>query len=155
MDNGECSRALMYGMLRLGSRLGHERPADSLTSNKVTVLAYLRRNGACTPSAVALAGHQQLQGLTRTFNELVADGLIERKRSNADRRASILSITDNGARALSHDLEQRLAWLSEALGTLSDAERQMLVLAADLLSRLADIRGSARDEQPKTPPLPS
>jgi DNA-binding MarR family transcriptional regulator len=139
MDTDEGSRALLYGMLRLGSRLRHERQAESLTANKVIVLAYLRRNGPCTPSAVAIAEHQQLQALTRTFSELEADGLIARERSATDRRASILSITDAGTRALSQDLAQRAGWLSGALGTLSETEQQLLVLAAGLLNRLADV----------------
>jgi DNA-binding MarR family transcriptional regulator len=138
MNTDEGSRALLYGMLRLGSRLRHERPADSLTANKVIVLAYLRRNGPCTPSAVALAEHQQLQALTRTFSELEADGLIVRQRSETDRRASILSITDAGSQVLSDDLGQRAEWLSGALGTLSETEQQLLVLVAGLLNRLAD-----------------
>jgi DNA-binding MarR family transcriptional regulator len=148
MDSDECSRALLYGMLRLGSRLRHERPADSLTANKTIVLAHLRRNGPCTPSAVALAEHQQLQALTRTFSELEASGLIDRKRSKTDGRASIVSITDAGAQALSDDLAQRAGWLSGALCTLSETEQQLLMLAAGLLNRLADAPGSPSDQRP-------
>lgn len=148
MDTDDGSRTLLYGMLRLGARLRHERPADSLTANKTIVLAHLRLNGPCTPSAVALAEHQQLQALTRTYSELEADGLIVRERSQTDRRASILSITDAGAQALSEDLAQRAGWLSGALGTLSETEQQLLVLAAGLLNRLADVPGSPHGGTP-------
>ena len=138
MKTDEPARALVQGLLRLGARLRHERPADALTANKLIVLGYLRRNGPSTPSAVAAAEHQQLQALTRTFAELEADGLIARKRSEADRRASILSITDAGSRAHSKDLAARVGWLEVALGELTETEQQFLVLASGLMNRLAD-----------------
>ncbi|WEO93651.1 MarR family transcriptional regulator [Streptomyces sp. FXJ1.172] len=143
MDTDDCAHALLQGLLRLGSRLRHERPPGALSANKIIVLGHLRRNGPCTPSAVALAEHQQLQALTRTFGELEADGLITRERSEADRRASILSIADAGAQALSDDLAQRAEWLGSALGVLSPVEQQLLVLAAQLLNQLADAPAAA------------
>jgi DNA-binding MarR family transcriptional regulator len=139
MDTDETARALLQGLLRLGARLRHERPAEALTANKVIVLANLRRNGPSTPTAVATAEHQQLQALTKTFGELEDDGLIARERSQADRRASVLSITDAGLTALSADLGQRAEWLAGALGQLSETEQQLLGLTAQLLNRLADV----------------
>ncbi|WP_027341316.1 MarR family winged helix-turn-helix transcriptional regulator [Hamadaea tsunoensis] len=144
MDTDDAARALLDGMLRLGSRLRHERPAGSLTTNKIIVLGHLRRNGPCTPSAVALAEHQQPQALTRTFNELEADGLIARERSEADRRASILSITVAGTQVLAQDLAERVGWLSAALGTLTETEQQLLALSAGLLNQLADASATPR-----------
>ncbi|MGW7696143.1 MarR family winged helix-turn-helix transcriptional regulator [Streptomyces asiaticus] len=138
MDTDDCAQALLQGLLRLGSRLRHERPPGALTAKKIMVLGHLRRNGPCTPSAVALAEHQQLQALTRTFGELEADGLISRRRSETDRRASILSIADAGAQALSDDLAQRAEWLASALGALTPVEQQLLDLAGQLLNQLAD-----------------
>jgi DNA-binding MarR family transcriptional regulator len=146
MTTNEAARALLHGMLRLGARLRHERPADSLTSNKVIVLAHLRENGPCSPSTVAAAEHQQLQALTRTFSELEADGLIARRRSETDRRASILSLTEAGSEALTEDLCQRIRWLIGALGTLTETEQQLLVLAAGLLNRLADAQAEPGDQ---------
>ncbi|MFG2830494.1 MarR family winged helix-turn-helix transcriptional regulator [Streptomyces sp. NPDC048434] len=147
MDTDDCAQALLQGLLRLGSRLRHERPPGALTANKIIVLGHLRRNGPCTPSAVALAEHQQLQALTRTFAELEADGLITRERSEADRRASILSIADAGAQALSDDLAQRAAWLGSALGALSPVEQQLLALVAQLLNQMADAPATAGPDE--------
>jgi DNA-binding MarR family transcriptional regulator len=138
MTTDDRARALLQGTLRLGSRLRHERPAGALASSKTLVLGYLRRNGPASPSAVAAAEHQQLQALTRTLAELENDGLITRAPSKADRRASILSITEAGAHALAEDLTQRASWLADALGELTETEQQMLVLAAQLMNQLAD-----------------
>jgi DNA-binding MarR family transcriptional regulator len=138
MKNDDRARALLQGTLRLGSRLRHERPAGALASSKTLVLGYLSRNGPSSPSAVAAAEHQQLQALTRTLAELENDGLIARARSQADRRASILSITKTGSRALAEDLAQRASWLADALGELTETEQQLLALAAQLMNQLAD-----------------
>lgn len=138
MKTDDCARALLQGTLRLGSRLRHERPAGALASGKTLVLGYLRQNGPSSPSAVAAAEHQQLQALTRTLAELEDDGLITRARSQADRRASILSITEAGSQALAQDLTQRARWLADALGELTEAEQQLLALASQLMNQLAD-----------------
>jgi DNA-binding MarR family transcriptional regulator len=138
MKTDDCARALLQGTLRLGSRLRHERPTGALASSKAIVLGYLRRNGPSSPSAVASAEHQQLQALTRTLAELENDGLITRTRSKADRRASILSITEAGSQALAEDLTHRASWLADALGELTETEQQMLALAAQLMNQLAD-----------------
>jgi DNA-binding MarR family transcriptional regulator len=138
MKTDDRARTVLHGTLRLGSRLRHERPAGALTSNKIIVLGYLQRHGPSTPSAVATAEHQQLQALTRTFAELEDDGMITRARSQADRRASILSLTDTGRQALTEDLSQRARWLADALGELTETEQQLLVLASQLMNRLAD-----------------
>ncbi|MEY9871645.1 DNA-binding MarR family transcriptional regulator [Streptacidiphilus sp. MAP12-33] len=138
METDDRAHALLQGMLRLGTRLRHERPAGALTANKTIVLGHLHRNGPSTPSAVAAAEHQQLQALTRTFAELEADGLLTRERSETDRRASILSITDHGTRVLAGDFAQRAAWLGAALAELTETEQQLLVLASQLMIRLAD-----------------
>lgn len=139
MDVDERGRLLLEGMLRLGRRLRHERPAGALAANKIIVLGHLRRHGPSTPSAVAAAEHQQLQALTRTFAELEADGLVTRARSDSDRRASVLSLTEAGSQALADDMSQRANWLSGALGELTETEQQLLVLAAGLMNSLADM----------------
>jgi DNA-binding MarR family transcriptional regulator len=142
MATDDCARILLQGTLRLSSRLRHERPASALASNKVSVLSYLRRHGPSSPSTVAAAEHLQLQALTRTFAELEEDELVARERSESDRRASILSITEAGSRALTEDLDQRATWLAGALGELTETEQQLLALAAQLMGQLADASAS-------------
>jgi len=144
MNTDDCARALLQGTLRLGSRLRHERPASALASNKTLVLAYLQRNGPSSPSAVAAAEHQQLQALTRTLAELEDDGLITRARSDTDRRASVLSITEAGRQARNEDLAQRASWLAGALGELTETEQQLLGLAARLMNQVADTNAEGR-----------
>lgn len=87
---------------------------------------------------MAAADHQQPQSLTRVFAELERDGLLRRVPGERDRRQSVLHLTAAGRTELSRDMAGRDAWLAEALGALSETEREVLRLAARLMDRLAD-----------------
>lgn len=52
-----------------------------------------------------------------------------RAADSVDRRQSVLTLTAEGLRALERDMAERDAWLAEALGTLSETEREVLRLA--------------------------
>lgn len=102
------------------------------------MLGHLRRHGPSTPGEVAAAERQRPQSLTRVFAELEAEGLIVREPGTVDRRQSVLSLTGDGRAALERDMAERDAWLAKALGTLSETERGVLALAAQVMERLAD-----------------
>ena len=123
---------------RLTRRLRTERSADALSTNKLAVLSHLYRNGPTTAGRIATVEHQRPQSLTRVFAELERAGLIARMSSPQDRRQSVLELTATGLRALADDMAERDAWLAAALGELSEAERQLLRIAAGLMDRLAD-----------------
>jgi DNA-binding MarR family transcriptional regulator len=128
------------GITRLARRVRSERPPGALSGNKIGVLAYLYREGASTPSAIALAEHQQPQSLSRVFAELQLAGLVSRRRDPADGRQFILSITDAGRAILRADMAARDRWLRDALlDGATDTERQLLLLAAGIMNRLAEL----------------
>ncbi|WP_030942956.1 MarR family winged helix-turn-helix transcriptional regulator [Streptomyces sp. NRRL S-646] len=136
------------GVLRFNRRLRQERGAGSLSPNQLTVLGHLRRHGPCTPGEVAAAERQRPQSLTRVFAELEAEGLIVREPGTVDRRQSVLSLTEEGRGALERDMAERDAWLAKALGTLSETERGVLALAAQVMERLAnaEVAGPGGDD---------
>lgn len=126
------------GVVRLARRLSAERPADGLSLNKSSVLGHLLRNGPMSAGSLAAADHQQPQSLTRVFAELEREGLVVRTRDDRDGRQRVLELTDKGRDALVRDMAQRDAWLDIALADLTETERQVLLLAARLMTRLAD-----------------
>lgn len=144
---GPESAEIRQGVVRLARRLSAERPVEGLSLNKSSVLAHLRRNGPMSAGALAAADHQQPQSLTRVFAELERDGLISRARDEHDGRQRVLELTESGRQALAEDMAWRDAWLDVALADLTETERQVLVLAARLLRRLAD--------SPAEPPAPA
>ncbi|WP_436960016.1 MarR family winged helix-turn-helix transcriptional regulator [Streptomyces sp. SudanB182_2057] len=142
------STEIRQGVVRLARRLSAERPEDGLSLNKSSVLAHLRRNGPMSAGALAAADHQRPQSLTRVFAELESDGLISRSRDSHDGRQRVVRLTEAGRRALARDMAGRDAWLADALTGLTETEQQVLLLAARLMTRLAD----SPDGHPVRPP---
>lgn len=133
----DTAAVIRRATMHLARRLRQERPADALSTNKLSVLSHLYRRGPSTPGDVATAEHQQPQSLTRVFAELELAGLVTRRRSDRDRRAHVLDITAAGREALVRDVAQRDAWLASALAGLTEAEAQLLRLAATLMDKVA------------------
>lgn len=134
----DAATAIRQGAVRLARRVRTIRSAGALSTNKISVLSHLVRLGPSTPGEVAAVDRQQPQSLTRVFAELERDGLVVRSADEEDRRQSIIAITEAGTRELQRDVAERDAWLAEALAALSETERQVLVLAAGLMERIAD-----------------
>lgn len=146
-DAAEIRRATF----RLARRLRAERPSGGLSPNKLGVLSHLYRQGPATPGTLAAAERQQPQSLTRVFFELERDALIVRRPSGQDRRKLILDITAAGRKALAQDMAARDLWLASALPALTEAERLVLRLAANLIERIVDAdthgnRGDLEDD---------
>ncbi|NUR59577.1 MAG: MarR family transcriptional regulator [Catenulispora sp.] len=123
--------------MRLARRIRTVRSPAALSTNKISVLSHLHRHGPSTAGEVAASDRQQPQALTRVFAELERDGLITRRAAAADRRQSIIAITEAGSRALTEDVAERDAWLADALASLTETEREVLRLAASLMDRIA------------------
>ena len=130
--------AVRQSITRLARQVRTIRSAGALSANKISVLSHLYRHGPSTPGDVAAADRQQPQSLTRVFAELERDGLVARGTAAADRRQSIITLTEAGTRELLRDVAERDAWLAEALAGLTETERQVLRLAAALMEEIAE-----------------
>ncbi|MET8453596.1 MarR family transcriptional regulator [Streptomyces sp. NPDC005209] len=148
--DARVSAEIRQGVVRLARRLRAERPADGLSLTKSSVLGHLRRGGPMAAGALAAADHQQPQSLTRVFAELESDGLISRTRDSQDGRQRVLELTEDGRKALAHDMAQRDAWLDQALDDLTETEQQVLLLAARLMNQLADSTAGPPGHPPRT-----
>lgn len=105
----------------------------------LAVLSRLYRAGTQTPTAVSDGEKIQPQSLTRVLATLERDGLVVRRPDPEDGRRSLLSITEPGLATLRAYSEQREQWLAVAMAeTLTETERELLRLAAKVMSRLAD-----------------
>ncbi|MEV0089040.1 MarR family transcriptional regulator [Saccharopolyspora sp. NPDC050642] len=126
------------GVMRLARRLRAERESGELPLGRLAVLGRLERDGPATASALAAAERITPQSMARIVQHLIDAGLAERDTDPADRRAAIVRITDSGRRQVLRDRSRREAWLAQAMTGLTDVERELLVLSARLLDRLAD-----------------
>jgi DNA-binding MarR family transcriptional regulator len=148
-----AATSLRRGTIRLGRRLRMERPEHAVTSAELSVLGLLNRSGPMTAGALAWAERVQPQSLTRTLAALEERGEICRRPDPADRRRSVLSITATGRAVILTDVAQRDSWLAMAMAEqLSPAEAQLLMMAGELMERLAEAKVTAL-HRPASPPM--
>ena len=83
--------------LRLFRLLRATRPANGLSSSKLSVLGFLYQGGEGTATELASYLRIQPQSLTRLISDLERSKLITRRTNDADRRQSLLEITEVGA----------------------------------------------------------
>lgn len=134
-----AATSLRRGTMRLGRRLRIERPEHAVASAELSVLGLLHRRGPMSAGELAWAERVQPQTLTRTLAALEERGEIGRRPDPADRRRSLLSITESGREVLFADVAQRDRWLAAAIAKrLSPAETQLLMMAGELMERLAE-----------------
>lgn len=135
----DTATSLRRGTMRLGRRLRLERPEPSVTGAELSVLGLLNRRGPMSAGALACAERVQPQSLTRTLSALEERGVVHRQPDPADRRRSVLSITESGRAVIHADVSQRDRWLAVAIADqLSPAEAQLLMMAGELMERLAE-----------------
>lgn len=125
--------------LRLGRRLRAERPADGPSITQLALLAHLHDMGALTSGELAMITRTTPQALTRPLASLAVAGLLERQPHPSDGRQHTLTILPAGVSALAASAAPQDAWLDGAMHELlTPAEREILVVAAGLLTRLAE-----------------
>jgi DNA-binding MarR family transcriptional regulator len=134
-----AATAIRRGATSLATRTRAER-AGVLSLNQTAVLGRLATRGPMTAGEVAAQLRMAPQSLTRTFAALESAGQLHRTPDPSDGRQSLLAITAGGRRALKEEMAPRDAWLAGAIDqVLTPAERDLLVVAAQLLERLADV----------------
>jgi DNA-binding MarR family transcriptional regulator len=129
---------LRRSLARLSRRLRTQSREAGLSAAKLSILGHLHRDGAMTPGALAAAEGVQPQSLTRVLADLEEAVYVLRQQDEKDRRQFRLEITPKGREVLVGDAKRRAVWLASAMeARLTDTERELLRLAAELMDRLA------------------
>jgi DNA-binding MarR family transcriptional regulator len=127
------------GVVRLSRRLRALRQTHGVSDSGIALLSRLHRFGPATPKALASAESSAPQTLTRMLATLEEQALVRRRPDPSDGRGAILEITQKGLAVLREHAAVHVSWLSEAIeAELSESEREIVRVAADLLDRLAD-----------------
>ncbi len=104
------------------------------------VLGRLDRDGPQSTADLAAAERVRSQSMGQTLAELEAQGLVSRQPDPADRRRTLLELTDTGRTVLADDRRRREGWLASAIADDLDAEeREILDRAVALLARLTEL----------------
>ena len=118
-------------------RLREQAEISDLTSPQKSVLLRLERDGPMTGSALARASAMRPQSMGAIVAVLEAAGHVVGAPDPADRRQTIISLTDHFRKTVSASRAARRDWLFRALqAKLTAPERERLADALKLLDRL-------------------
>ena len=132
----------MGAVRRMRGRETH-RPGE-LTDAQYSLLFCLRDESQMSVRDLAEAADLSSASVTEMLEGLAAAGLVERRRSERDRRVVLTSLTENG-RGL---VEERRARFEPRLrGALEPFGEDELVVAAAVLERLRDLFQEIADER--------
>lgn len=124
---------------QLVRRLREQASIGDLTRSQAAVLARLERDGPATMSTLARAEGIRPQSMGTIVSVLEATGLVSGTPDPADRRKTVLSLTDSAREQFATGRLAREDWLFRAIRTeLSSAEQDQLASLVGLLVRLAN-----------------
>jgi DNA-binding MarR family transcriptional regulator len=133
----DLAARLRLGITRTARRLRQEA-GGPLSPSQIAALATIERHGPLTPSELARHERVQRPTVTRVLARLEAAGLAERAGDPADRRSSLVTITEEGRALLAAQRTRKDAYLARRLDALDAADRATLERAAELLERLLE-----------------
>jgi len=113
-------RAIHFTLVRRTKPLLHE---FGLSTPRFQLLLSIHRNGPLSMSELHRFTHVTGSTVTTLVDGLEEDGLVERYRTNEDRRKVYVRITERGESCIESVRRRRRALLEEALGVLSAEER--------------------------------
>ncbi len=112
---------------------------EEISIQELKVLGLLGFRGRSIMSALAEALGVPLSTATHTVDKLVAKKLVERTRSEKDRRVVEVELSEEGRRRDKFFQEHRLAMIRNMLAALSPGEREIFLELMAKMARLAEI----------------
>lgn len=122
---------------RLG-RVLRQQSADGLGYPLISLLFAVERAQPVTATALAALEGVSPPSVSRSLGELEAAGFLAREQVDADRRSTLIRLTDAGAGECDLLRRSRDAWLAEHLARLTADEQAALGAALPALERLFD-----------------
>jgi len=138
MDTAATAERLRPVLLRLSRELRRETEALGVTSRQVTLLWLVREHPGLTLGELAALERISAPSLSGHVDRLEQAGLLERARSDEDRRCVALRLTPAGSRILRRVRSRRTTWLAERLGTLDPEQLEAVDCAIDPLLALLE-----------------
>src|SRR6266545_4510454 len=136
-DDRPLASRLRLAVVRLNRRLRAQRTSSSVTLSQYSALSSLKKCGAMTPGELAAKEVVQPPSMTRVIAALEDAGYVSRRPHPTDGRQSIVELTEAGDVLVAADISLREAWLDKRLAALTEAERDMLAEAAEIIDRMA------------------
>ncbi|WP_253798590.1 MarR family winged helix-turn-helix transcriptional regulator [Rhodovulum sp. P5] len=139
MNRSDISLIALRRILRATELYGRELArAAGLTPVQIRVLQVVAETGKSTPKAIAARMGVSQATITTLIDRLVAKGLVERQRSDTDRRQTNILITPAGRQAIDRAPDPLHDRYVAAFEALPDWEQAMLVAALERVAGLLD-----------------
>jgi DNA-binding MarR family transcriptional regulator len=135
-DPATLADGLRPVLLRLSRELRQETESLGVTSRQVTLLWLIRRNPGLSLRELAAEERISAPALSGHVDRLERAGLLERVRSEDDRRRVGLTLTLDGARLLKRVRARRTTWLAKRLQSLEPDELAAVEAALEPLRKL-------------------
>jgi len=122
-------------LLRTSRRLRDQRVGD-LSDAQMSVLGQLVTKGLATPGELAERERVRPSSMTRTVQQLVDAGFVERRTNPKDGRQVLVAATGKGNEHILATRRRRDEWLQLRLAALTSQERATLSDAEAILRRI-------------------
>ena len=103
------------------------------TLPRFDVLAALDRHSELTMGALSQALLVSNGNVTHLVQTLIRDGLVEMRKPPADRRSSIVRLTEEGRQAFVRLARAHQDWIDEIVGSLDFTQRERLYVSLGVL----------------------
>ncbi len=125
-------------LLRLARELRKETEQLGITARQATLLWLVKRKAGLALAELAAEEGISPPAMSGHVDRLEQAGLLERVRSDEDRRRVGLRVTDEGTRVLRSVRTRRTIWLTDRLGALERAELDAIDAAIPALTALLE-----------------
>jgi DNA-binding MarR family transcriptional regulator len=126
---------LRLACMRISRRVRFES-TQAVAPHQFSVMARLEGT-ALTPRELAAIERVSPPSMTRTVAALLESGLVTRQADPLDGRQVFISLTPQGLLLLKETRRKRDAWMATRLKGISADEREVLVKASVILTRVA------------------
>lgn len=139
MKRSDISLVALRRILRATELYGRDlAKAAGLTPVQIRVLQILAETGSSTPKAIAARMGVSQATMTTLIDRLVAKQMVERQRSETDRRQMNIFINEGGRDAIERAPDPLHDRYVQAFDTLPDWEQAMIVAALERVAALLD-----------------
>lgn len=136
IDTAEVAEQLRPVLIRLARELRRETEALGVTSRQATLLWLVREHPGLTLRELAQLERISPPSLSGHVDRLESAGLLERVRSDEDRRRVVLRLTPAGTQLTRRVRQRRTTWLVARLGELDADQLEAVDRAIEPLSLL-------------------
>ena len=125
-------------LLRLARELRKETEQLGITARQATLLWLVKRSPGLSLAELAAEEGISAPAMSGHVDRLERAGLLERVRSNDDRRRVGLRLTDDGERIMRSVRARRTTWLADRLRSLESTDLEAVEAAIPALVRLLE-----------------